>query len=792
LNPPSNIEKNQIYSSPFVLQSGAARLQVIPIGVCAIYSNNSDALSLYQNSGNIQTDGCLCYNKPGLILGFISTLMSRRAILAHDVFISYASEDKAAADAVCDQLEQKGIRCWIAPRDVMGGIPFAESITRAIRASGVFVILFSAHANKSPHVANETALAMNTSCDLLPFRIEDVQPSGSMEYYLSRVHWLDALTPPLEEHVDRLAKTIRQLLVLDESGEVENDADVEKIDDEVLQVEEEMEDTEGDPTPGDAMPVEEDQPGDGQEKTLPVEEQAEGSAPEAAETPLTAANILLEEDAVEEAVIGEVIQIPEAALGAGQELDALPGIDQEDEAAPEVEPEPAAGEPAAAPEPAAELHTPLNTEIEAAPTGSVERSAHEGKSLSDNRRHRQPGTSLVRKIWTARSRNITTIMLIGVLFTLLGCLCIVFYSMNTEKVLSLAQTTAPSLTITLTPTPAAISLDTVDRIIIQQRLSGAVSPVTNLVFSPDGRVLAASEGSDVLLWDVASGIMLQRLAGHLNKVTSLAISPGGRWLASGSETGRIIVWEIETGQILNTFDSFDSSMITDLEFLLDGKTLASLDTNGFMRYWDYRSGEETPLRKYAIDAFELQGSPDGHYLASTSREGARLWELWSGSYEQVGALSFDPYDNVITSAFSPDGRKLAIYSDDGDLITWNMPEAFQLEEANILSNYPYYLRCFALAFSKDGSVLASAYTDDKIRLWDVENGLSRTLSGHRGDVLDVAFSPGGLLLASAGEDGDVILWVASQWGVATVTPTPTITMTYTLTPIPPAAITPQF
>jgi hypothetical protein len=277
--------------------------------------------------------------------------MIRRAIVAHDVFISYASEDKAAADVVCDQLEQKGIRCWIAPRDVMPGIPFAESIIRAINACEVFVILFSAHANKSPHVTNETAVAMNERKKILPFRIENVKPSLSMQYYIGPVHWLDALTPPLELHIDQLAEDIRQLLALDETGEVENDADVEKIDDEVLQVEKEMDNTEGDPTIGDITSAEEDQSGDEQTPPLPGEEQAEESAPEAAKTPLTAANILLEEDAVEEAVIGEVIQIPEAAHGASQELDALPGTDQEDEAAPEVEPQPAVATVAAKEQP---------------------------------------------------------------------------------------------------------------------------------------------------------------------------------------------------------------------------------------------------------------------------------------------------------------------------------------------------------------------------------------------------------------------------------------------------------
>lgn len=67
--------------------------------------------------------------------------------MAHDVFISYSHHDKPQADAVCATLEAKGIRCWIAPRDVIPGQEWGAAIVEAIRASRVMVLVFSSHAN---------------------------------------------------------------------------------------------------------------------------------------------------------------------------------------------------------------------------------------------------------------------------------------------------------------------------------------------------------------------------------------------------------------------------------------------------------------------------------------------------------------------------------------------------------------------------------------------------------------------------------------------------------------------
>jgi hypothetical protein len=132
--------------------------------------------------------------------------------MAHDVFISYSSRDKAVADAVCANLENRKIRCWIAPRDVLPGQVYAEALMDGLNQSRLIVLVFSENSNTSPQVLREVERAVHRGIPIIPFRIEDVVPSKAMEYFVSSSHWLDALTPPLEMHLQRLADTVQVLL----------------------------------------------------------------------------------------------------------------------------------------------------------------------------------------------------------------------------------------------------------------------------------------------------------------------------------------------------------------------------------------------------------------------------------------------------------------------------------------------------------------------------------------------------------------------------------------------------
>ena len=132
--------------------------------------------------------------------------------MAHDVFISYSSIDKPTADAIVASLEANGVRCWIAPRDILPGSDWSESIVEAMEQAGAMVLVFSGHSNTSPQIRREIESAVSAGIPVLPFRIEDVLPSKSLQYFIGPQHWLDAWTPPLEQHLHRLTATIQALL----------------------------------------------------------------------------------------------------------------------------------------------------------------------------------------------------------------------------------------------------------------------------------------------------------------------------------------------------------------------------------------------------------------------------------------------------------------------------------------------------------------------------------------------------------------------------------------------------
>ncbi len=132
--------------------------------------------------------------------------------MVHDVFISHSAQDKGTADAVCAAFEEEAIRCWVAPRDVRPGRSFPGEITRAIQQSKVMVLIFSRHSNNSEQVLREVQLAVDSHLPIVRLRIEDVTLSDDLRYYLSTPHWLDALTPPLSQHIARLETAIKELL----------------------------------------------------------------------------------------------------------------------------------------------------------------------------------------------------------------------------------------------------------------------------------------------------------------------------------------------------------------------------------------------------------------------------------------------------------------------------------------------------------------------------------------------------------------------------------------------------
>jgi hypothetical protein len=132
--------------------------------------------------------------------------------MMHEVFLSYSSSDKKFADAICHQLESASIRCWVAPRDIRPSEDWAEAIINAMDQASIFVLVFSSHSNSSAQVRREVERAVNKGLYILPFRIENVPLSKSMEYFISSQHWLDAMTGDLDAHLAHLRDSILVVL----------------------------------------------------------------------------------------------------------------------------------------------------------------------------------------------------------------------------------------------------------------------------------------------------------------------------------------------------------------------------------------------------------------------------------------------------------------------------------------------------------------------------------------------------------------------------------------------------
>src|ERR1700686_1093797 len=129
--------------------------------------------------------------------------------MARDVFISYSQPDHACAFELVARLEGEGINCWIAPRDIAPAADWAAEIMDAISSVRVMILVFSANSNLSPQVRREVERAVHKQLSVLPFRIENVSPSKSLEFFLSAQHWMDAFPAPREPHYARLCAYLK-------------------------------------------------------------------------------------------------------------------------------------------------------------------------------------------------------------------------------------------------------------------------------------------------------------------------------------------------------------------------------------------------------------------------------------------------------------------------------------------------------------------------------------------------------------------------------------------------------
>ena len=133
-----------------------------------------------------------------------------------DVFISHHTKSSLhIVEGIVNKLEAVGIRCWYAPRDTEGA--YASSIAKALNSCSVFLLILNRAASESFHVLNEIDMAAkrltrNEDVKIIPFHVADDEIGADAQYYLGRIHWIDAMTPPMYQRIDELVEHISRLL----------------------------------------------------------------------------------------------------------------------------------------------------------------------------------------------------------------------------------------------------------------------------------------------------------------------------------------------------------------------------------------------------------------------------------------------------------------------------------------------------------------------------------------------------------------------------------------------------
>ena len=283
----------------------------------------------------------------------------------------------------------------------------------------------------------------------------------------------------------------------------------------------------------------------------------------------------------------------------------------------------------------------------------------------------------------------------------------------------------------------------------------------SVAWSPDGKRLATGDGdSNARVWDADTGNLLLTLSGHFQPVESVAWSPSGRHLATGSGDKTAKVWDADQGKELLTLTGHQSNIL-DVAWSSDGDWLATASWDYTAKVWDARTGKEllslghwSFVSRVAWSPFETSND---RRLVTGSGPTAYVWDAGAGELLTLSHRG----DFFRSVAWSPDGKRMATGSFDQTARVWDVTTGTQLLALRGHSPLVHETRTpwdsesaldqvtldprgfvFSVAWSSDGTRMATGGMDQTAKVWDTETGKELlTLGGQHGPVSSVALSP---------------------------------------------------
>ncbi|MFF3438644.1 AAA family ATPase [Streptosporangium sp. NPDC002721] len=290
-----------------------------------------------------------------------------------------------------------------------------------------------------------------------------------------------------------------------------------------------------------------------------------------------------------------------------------------------------------------------------------------------------------------------------------------------------------------------------------------------VAFTPDGtRLLSTEDEGPARWWDTAG----YRQVGEplTGAGETLAISPDGTTLATDGDGYAIALYDLATRKPAGTPLVGHTRPVQAVTFSPDGTTLASTDAGGTVRLWDLTVGRQAGRPVTTGDTRPIIGmalSPDGGTIATARQTDVLLWDLATRGRKGEPLAARTVLDGRLT-AFGPGGKVLATGEYSGKIRLWDVATGRQTGTAlpghlptNETGGRAWVLE---VAFSPDGTTLASTGSDGRLRLWDTRGHRQIGQSPQVGDVAPLAFSPDGTTLATGTPGGVIRLWdPATGW-----------------------------